>query len=552
MSVRYFGIFLAYGPTVDLQKEGLGRLLSAFLKAAASLEDVRFVIACPQWSKKSLLAFCEDQNIPTGAFDIVSTDGVPFLLKVYLAIESRKAKERKKARFAMFLERLKIWTRDRLLDLARGLVPVRSFVPWLIVALLAAIVAVAVAPVLAVIWLARNIGAGFGEAERRLRGISSEPPEEEPAALPIPPPPTDHRESLSVRLYRLMEEAENERMLKKINALQHVKAWYSPTAFWPAFNRISAPRLLCVPDVLPAEFPVSFSLLAPELLENFRIVERSIRGAAHFVTYSSRVKWSALVDRYFVDPDAVSVIPHASWDLSPWIKVRGFADSEQATTQNCHALLQQALTRVTLSPHMHGLVGGSPRFLFYASQFRPNKNMLTLLRAYDYLLREGLIQHKLILTGDPKRFSPVEEFIEERQLGRDVLCLHALTTAELAACYHLADLVVNPSLSEGGLPFTLTEAVSVDTPVVMARIPVTEEAVTDPSLQDIMLFDPYDWRDAARRIEWALGHRETLLEAQRQFCIRLGERTWLDVVRDHVAVLDRLASTPVPVEAGLK
>jgi glycosyltransferase involved in cell wall biosynthesis len=296
---------------------------------------------------------------------------------------------------------------------------------------------------------------------------------------------------------------------------------------------------------------VGFAQLEPELMKNFEIVERSIHGAAHLVTYSSRVKWNTLVDKYSASPDAVSVIPHASWDLSPWLTVRGFADQEQATRQYCERLLNQALTR-TNSPYIHSLVGGSMRFLFYPSQFRPNKNLLTLLRAYEYLVRERFIPHKLILTGDPMRSPPVEEFIRERQLGKDVLCLHGLSTPELAACYHLADLGINPSLSEGGFPFTLTEAISVETPVVMARIPVTEEVIEDPALQEMMLFDPYDWRDAAARIEWALQHRESLIGAQREFCARLGQRTWRDVVGDYVAVLDRLAEGAAPVEADWK
>jgi hypothetical protein len=124
-----------------------------------------------------------------------------------------------------------------------------------------------------------------------------------------------------------------------------------------------------------------------------------------------------------------------------------------------------------------------------------------------------------------------------------------LTTRELAACYRLADLAVNPSLSEGGCPFTLTEALSVGTPVVMARIPVTEEVVADEEMRNMMLFDPYDWRDVASRIEWALQHREVLLSAQNEFYLVLSKRTWRDVVDDHVAILDGLAAASVPAVA---
>lgn len=149
----------------------------------------------------------------------------------------------------------------------------------------------------------------------------------------------------------------------------------------------------------------------------------------------------------------------------------------------------------------------------------------------------------MILTGSPSVLPEVADFIRERNLGKDVICLHGLSTSELAACYRLADLAVNPSLSEGGCPFTFTEALSVDTPVVMARISVTEEVITDPALR-CMLFDPYNWRDMANRIEWALENRDTLLAAQRPTYAKLRERTWSHLIDDYIAILESLAGTP--------
>jgi hypothetical protein len=52
-----------------------------------------------------------------------------------------------------------------------------------------------------------------------------------------------------VRLYRLMEDVEARLMNDQINSRNDVQAWYSPTAFWPQFNKVRAPRLTCVPDV---------------------------------------------------------------------------------------------------------------------------------------------------------------------------------------------------------------------------------------------------------------------------------------------------------------
>ena len=144
----------------------------------------------------------------------------------------------------------------------------------------------------------------------------------------------------------------------------------------------------------------------------------------------------------------------------------------------------------------------------------------------------------------------IGDFIRENNLANDVLCLPGLTVPELAACYKLADLAVNPSLSEGGCPFTFGEALSVGTPVVMARIAVTEEVITDPDLQAMMLFDPYVGQDMADRIEWALKNREKLRSVQMEAFKSMSLRTWDAVVADHVRILDRISAGPAGVSPG--
>jgi glycosyltransferase involved in cell wall biosynthesis len=540
MSLRHFGIYLAWGPTVDLQKEGLGRLLLAFLKAAAMREDVRFVIACPQWSRKSLLALLESEGISSVAFDVVSTDGVPLILRVVLAGRSRKRIPRKPSRLTRLAARIQAGVVRHRQKIERRLVATRRVLPWVAITGYALLLGILLLPLVAVAWLGHAAYRGFLRAAKALirfrwpRAVFRQLT----AVLSLP-----GEEALEIRLYRLMEADEGERLADLVNAMRHVKAWYCPTAFWPAFNRVSAPRLMCVPDVVPTDFPVGFSLADPDLIKSVEIVERAIGGGENFVTYSSRVKWDTLVDRYSVSPTAVSVIPHACWDLNHLIEVSGFPDGEKATKTYCESLLKQALIRLGGSAYAVGLASDSIRFLFYPTQFRPNKNLVTLLRAYEHLLRERFIPQKLILTGNLPGLKPVKDFIEEHRLENDVLCLHGLTTRELAACYRLTDLAVNPSLSEGGCPFTLTEALSVGTPVVMARIPVTEDVILDETLREIMLFDPYNWQDVASRIEWALQHRELLLSAQREFYLQLSQRTWRNVVDDYVDILDGLAAS---------
>jgi glycosyltransferase involved in cell wall biosynthesis len=343
------------------------------------------------------------------------------------------------------------------------------------------------------------------------------------------------------RLFEAMERREVELMLAEIQRAGTVVGWYCPTAFWPAFNRIQGARLVCLPDAVSAEFPAEFGAMLPSQATILDAIMETMAGVQHVVTYSQHIRDAVASGVFGIDPSRVTVIRHAPNDLSSHVAVNGFDNSDSASRSLAEGLIQSALRKAS------GRTSLVPRrsleftFLFYASQFRPSKNIVSLLRAYEFLLRQKFIGHKLILTGhgdDPA----VSAFMKEHQLEREVLCLHGVSDAELAALYSGAVLAVNPSLSEGGMPFTFTEALSVGTPVVMGDIAVTSEVLTDPALRETMLFDPYDWRSIADKIQWALENRSLLLEKQRRYYQDvLAKRTWADVVKEHLDLLDDLA-----------
>jgi glycosyltransferase involved in cell wall biosynthesis len=72
-----------------------------------------------------------------------------------------------------------------------------------------------------------------------------------------------------------------------------------------------------------------------------------------------------------------------------------------------------------------------------------------------HLLKKRYRGYKLILTGDPGNMQAILDFIREHNIENDVLCLNGLSPQQLAACYRLADLAVNPSLSGVGFPLPL-------------------------------------------------------------------------------------------------
>lgn len=344
-------------------------------------------------------------------------------------------------------------------------------------------------------------------------------------------------------VYNIAVDEEASIVVKHANKRTDIPVWYCPTSFWPQVNKIKSPTLICVPDVVPVFFPVGFSRQGGgQMFNGYKAIEKTIRGGKHFVTYSEEIKNTTLVKRFGVNGDSVHVVRHGVSSLDHLTTVSGFPDNKKAADTMCSQYMSSALTKVTNNWHGSRFASANLSYLFYASQFRPNKNVLTLLKAYKWLRREKLLHLKLLLTGNIHDDPSVRSYIEKHELNDDVLCLRRITEKELAAVYYKAELAVNPSLSEGGTPFTLSEALSVNTPVVMADIPVTKETVTDPELYEMTTFNGLDWRSLADKILWALRHRNDLLVAQRSFYETvLKQRNWQHVARDHLDILESIA-----------
>ena len=543
MPIKEYGIYIAWPPQVDLRAEGLGRHLAMFLKGASNIENIRFTVVCPSWSRSSIEYLAKSEQLESDSFDILAPVGEPYVLRIFQLLRKLRTGRTKREGLLSRVRRFGIEKFESILDwwLSR-IASVHSFgalfsisvqsIILLLCAIPLILLCTPVAIFVALIKLIKKsivITNKFCKKKLRALGLKGS----------IKPP---LQQSWVTQLFHQMQTKELDRMQVEIDKLSHVQAWYCPTAFWPEFNKIEAPRLMCVPDVVLSDFPASFSQVGGDyFLRTFEVMGRAIRGAQNFVTYSDSVKWNTLVDRYGIRASQVTVIPHAPMELSEQIRFDGVINTEESTIEFCQKLLLDAIQRSGDSDYFKNFKNGEIQFIFYASQFRPNKNVITLLRAFEFLLRSKFLGHKLIMTGHPGSMPEIKKFIQENRLERDVLFLHGLSVAELSACYKLAQLAVNPSLSEGGCPFTFTEALSVGTPVVMSRIAVTEEVLKDDQLQIMTLFDPYDWKDCASRIEWAIDNRELILETQLAEYQILRRRTWTEVVSAHVHVLDHIS-----------
>jgi len=181
----------------------------------------------------------------------------------------------------------------------------------------------------------------------------------------------------------------------------------------------------------------------------------------------------------------------------------------------------------------------STKFIFYASQLRPNKNIMNLVKGYEIALREKFIYAKLVLTGNPAHVPEVMDYIYKNRLQYDILFAYDVPDQVLAALYSRAVLVVNPTLYEGGFPFTFTEGMSVGTPSIMSDIPQVTEYI-DGDLAAKMLFQPMSPNDIADKIAFGINNRSELYELQKPLYDKLKNRNWSDVANDYLDTFQKV------------
>jgi len=133
------------------------------------------------------------------------------------------------------------------------------------------------------------------------------------------------------------------------------------------------------------------------------------------------------------------------------------------------------------------------RFVLYAGNIKPHKNLDRLIAAYSLLKRRGHDDVKLLIIGDEvNRYGSFRRAVENAGIRQDVRFFGFVPDRTLAALYRLASVFAFPSLYEGfGLP--PLEAMACGAPVVTSRLSALPEVVGDAAV----LVDPYSVEDIA-------------------------------------------------------
>jgi len=121
-------------------------------------------------------------------------------------------------------------------------------------------------------------------------------------------------------------------------------------------------------------------------------------------------------------------------------------------------------------------------FILYFGNFKPHKNVKTLIEAYSGLCKETKSQYQLVLGGKKDKYClELERLIGQLELEQNVIFTGSIPEEDLPLIYSAASLFVFPSFYEGfGLP--PLEAMACGVPVIASKATSLPEVVGDAGI----------------------------------------------------------------------
>lgn len=515
--MKRVGLFLGYAPEQSIRKEGIGRLLAFLIKATLARGDVRLTIASPAWYKAELNGLLEDHRIDASQLEFVFTRQEPYLLR-WRRIARRAGAIRKSLSILKPGSVASAWANrawESLVDVAASsslFEALPGMLRTLVNGLLAGLFALVRLSATSVMRLCQFF------VPVRIRKIV------EAGGRFVVPLPRLRNSRLAASVYEVVRDREFDRLIARINDMPEVDVWFAPTMFWPAIRGIRARKVVACPDIVFLDFPTRFAHSSAE--RTLEAIVSTAGAADHFVCYSEYVAESHLMGALGIERRRVSVLRHGRPRLDSYLSTdKGSELHRDMRVRARETLRRYAKTTGRDDALIAMCEQQAVPYAFYASQWRPHKNMLALVKAVEKINRHGCCSIRLVLTANLEVHSPLRAYIHERGLQGLVVGAHDVPSEVLASLYALARVVVNPTLFEGGFPFTFAEGFSVGTPSIMSDIPATREVIDAivPEVANQILFDPYDLNIMSEKIEWALGNRDHLMTVEQRLYDSLPE-----------------------------
>ena len=514
------GIFINYAPNTEMRKEGLGRYLGGLINGFIDSSN-EVTIVCPVWSAENVKKLLGDYGKKDRDYTIVTNKRAPVALGIYKVLKKIGKPKTKKE------NKMKKLLKDGIKEQIRNLAKQDNVIIFVIEIIIMGILSI---PILVLLFIARV----FRKILRAIRRIIK---------IDIR---TQIKEIIG-KCANLVAEEVMQYSAKKLvnminNSVDKQDIWYVPALFWPQVNDIKDQKVVInVPDLVTENFASSFSdYTDPKQTE---LCRRTIQNGKYFITYCEYIGEELLEHEFGIEANKWRAIYHSNHDLSRYIGIGEDVARQMNVNSNLTHVFAKAIipSLGIITPLINGGHLAEAEFIFYSSQWRPNKNMLNLIKAYEYLIRKRFRHEKLVLTGNIYNSKELEKYIDDHDLREEVIICHGVSMQQLAALYCCAKLVVNPTLYEGGFPFTFGEGMSVGTPSVMSDIPQVRRVLEPAGLEE-MMFNPRDYIAIAEKMDWALDNLDYLKEKEQPLYDMMAERKDDIVAEEYINVFEQFVS----------
>ena len=527
---KNFGIIVSYPPEVLYGSHGIPHLIMNIIKGARN-NGYFITIVAPEWSRKELETLLKeniDENYDN--IRVITTERIPPILQVRQNL-LRLLKSVKKGSF------LSLIFQDLQNKIEKALVRSYGSHKWTHF-LFAGVFTLIYSPFLGIYLVERY---SKKKQERDKGSFKLE-------LSDIYERLTDPKELsklfyLNQRIFWELLDQENQKIVEITKTQSKIISnWLITTPFSPELVKNIRNSTVICPDVIIRDFAVGFERddFGEMILARKDQIRNSLHYADKIICFSNYVKDDQIFASFGKFYEKISVISHGHINLSEELNIiKPFQSMNKIEKFDLTTQIINTYTRKKVADeYVANFHFSGTRFLFYSSQIRPSKNIPALIKALHQLLHHKYEPVKLVLTGNPN-IKSISELVSDLGLQRDIIFLPDIPTKVMAALYHQAVLAVNPTLFEGGFPFTFSEAYSVGTPSVMSCIPVVEEYIPYPDLKKVMLFDPHNIDEMVERIYWGMHHRNELLDLQKPLYEKLKKRSLNQMAQDYVDTVNR-------------
>ncbi|NMB64648.1 MAG: glycosyltransferase family 4 protein [Spirochaetes bacterium] len=182
------------------------------------------------------------------------------------------------------------------------------------------------------------------------------------------------------------------------------------------------------------------------------------------------------------------------------------------------------------------------RYIFFPTQIRPYKNVITLLKSLKLLLDKEY-EIKLVLTGKLNDSKIASKYASENNLWNNIIETGDVPEEDLYSLHKYAVATVVTSLFEGGFPWPALEAMYMNTPAIIAKIEPAVERIEALGYKiensGLLFFEPMDYKSLAEHIEYVICNREKIVYEQRNIKNVLLNYTWDDVSKQYYNIIDK-------------